>query len=128
MGMKALRVFFQKHVIQNSAGIHPSYKKTPMFDDFPESTDPQQAYRELFRKHGAVTDSKEYATILTGEKTLVAPGTCITINSHTIVDLDREKAQIESERVIEQSLFDGTELFAAQSRKPEPKYEPRGRK
>lgn len=126
--MKALRIFFQKHVIQNAAGIHPSYKKTPHTEDFPEVTDPQKAYRELFRKHGAVTDSKEYANILLGEKTLVAPGTYITINSHTIVDLDREKEVIESERVTEQPLFSGAELFAAQSRKKPSTYVPRGRK
>lgn len=126
--MKALRVFFLKNVIHNAGGKNPRYEKTPMQQDFPEGTEPQEAYRKLLQKHGAVTDSKEKATILTGEQILVAPAVFITINSHTIVDLDREKVEIESERVIEQPLFSGVELFKAQSTKPESTYVPRGRK
>lgn len=125
--MKALRVFFTKNVIKNAAGLHPSYHRTPHAEDFPETTDPQEAYRKLLQSYGSVQDSKEQFKILTGEMILVAPGQFITINSHTYVELDREKAVIESERMTERPLLSGTDLFAAQSRKPEPIYRPRGK-
>lgn len=126
--MRTLRVFYLKHVIKNAAGLHPSYDRTPSFADFPEGISPQNAYRQLLQHHGSIKDSKETATIMTGEKTLVAPGKYITINSHTYVDPEREKAEIPTERVVEQDLLDGRSLFAAQGKKPEPKYVPRGKK
>lgn len=125
--MKKLRVFYTKNVVERCAGVAPKYNKTQHQEDFPEDTDPQDAYRKLFSLHGSVQDSKEKAVILTGEQTLVAPAVYITINSHAYVEADRDKVVIEGDKAVEQQLFDGVTMFKAQSRKPESTYRPRGK-
>lgn len=110
------RVFYTKHVLVGSTA-NPTYQKTQHQEDF--DLEPQEAYKRLLKTFGAVTDSKETAVIMTGERTLVAPKTYITINSHTFIDPDREVVRLPEERVYEATLFPAEFYKETLSRKPE---------
>lgn len=109
--MKTLRVFYTLHQRQRGT---TSYKKIKIHSDFSHD-DPMKAKDELIAKYGRYNGGN-------------APDEWIEIHSHTFVDPHREREVIPSEKVIEQSLLAPDQLFAAQSRKPESTYVPRGRK
>lgn len=110
--MKTLRVFYTIHKRQSGT---TSYKKIKGHSDFSHD-DHQKAYEELRAKYGQFHMDNGRA-----------PDEWIEIHSHTFVDPHRERAVIESEKMIEQSLLAPDQLFAAQSRKKPSTYVPRGK-
>jgi hypothetical protein len=95
-----LRVFLTRHVLKQK-----HYALTQEQHDFPPDILPEAAYAELLTKHGSVLKAKAEVEILQGLKIKVAPDQFITINSHSLVDVDRPKMEVGPvERHTEQAL------------------------
>lgn len=101
------------------------YRKERKQADFPPDVNVEACCAEIHAKFGELgrNDRKNPD----GPDPL-APMSYAIITGHSSVDADFEKPLIESERATECALLSPEQLFAAQSRKPESKYEPRGRK
>lgn len=111
-----LRVFYTIH---KRVPGKCDYKKIKGHTDYHEHSNPKLAYESL---------ANQYGQFFMDARTNRAPDQWVEIHSHTFIDPDRERVLIGSERLVEQSLFDGKTLFAAQGKKPEPNYQPRGKK
>jgi len=103
--MKTLRVFYVIH--QRKQGS-TNYAKIRTHKDFPKYT-PDEAYEWLYKEHGR---------FFMDERTNRAPDEWVEINSHTMVDLEREKPRMEFEKAYEQPLFDPITLKNCLSRDP----------
>jgi len=103
--MKTLRVFYVIH--QRKQGTN-NYAKIKTHKDFPAGN-AHEAYDSLYKEHGR---------FYMDDRTLRAPDEWVEINSHTFVDLDREKPRMEFEKVFEQPLFDPITLKNCLSRDP----------
>jgi hypothetical protein len=100
-----LRVFFIHFTLEDSNGSR--YKRTKTHKDFPPDVTPEAAYAELEHKYGKSTNSDMWDGKLGCQ---IAPPQFIEINSHSIVDVEREKVELPSEKTYEVPLFDGVTL------------------
>jgi len=104
-----LRVFFVRHTLsQAMAGKH-QYTKNQESADFPEDTPWRVAYDALYKQIGHVTDSS-----MNG----IAPAQYVTINSHTLVNEEREQVRLPEERMQEQDLLSPMDLKNSLGEKP----------
>lgn len=110
-----LRVFWTHCTLPDSNGSH--YKRNKTHTDFPPDVTPEAACEELLHKYGRSTDSSLWDKEL---GVWITPPQYAEINSHTMVDVDREKVTIgPEERAIEQPLFDGITLKACLQDSPD---------
>lgn len=108
-----LRVFWTHHTLKGgTSAIEHQYTKRKRADDFPEDTNPETAYAQIYENYGRIDpDAKPKP----GALTPLAPSQYAIITGSRIVH-DHERGTVETFEAHEQNLLSDEILRACQRR------------